>query len=245
MNLGDKLYELRRKKNLTQDEVAEKLNVTRQTISKWETNLSTPDFDKIAPLCELYGITPNELLLENDNKTSNEGKEYQNTSNNTEQDNLEEAKDHLFTRGKDDEEDYENMTRNQIKRKSAEVVSSSVFMYILSVVFISVAIPVLKMNPIVASGIFLVIIGIATSRIIKHYMSIPKYEKTPEEIKQKSIIKMVNDIVGCIGVAIYFIVSFTTMAWHITWVIFIIIGLVENVIKLIFMLKEEEDNNEK
>lgn len=57
MNIGDKLYELRRNKNLTQDDVAEKLNVSRQTISKWETNLSTPDFDKIAPLCELYGIT--------------------------------------------------------------------------------------------------------------------------------------------------------------------------------------------
>ena len=38
MDLGKKLYELRKAKNLTQDDVAEKLNVTRQTISKWETN---------------------------------------------------------------------------------------------------------------------------------------------------------------------------------------------------------------
>ena len=53
MNLGEKLFELRKAKNLTQDEVAEKLNVTRQTISKWETNQSAPDFDKIVPLCEI------------------------------------------------------------------------------------------------------------------------------------------------------------------------------------------------
>lgn len=245
MNIGDRLYELRRNKNLTQDEVAEKLNVSRQTISKWETNLSTPDFDKITPLCELYGITPNELLMkkegyENTNKstdeTNNEG-----TVENT----WEEAKDHLFTRGKDDEDNYENMTRGQIKRKSAEVVSSSVFLYILSVAFIAVAIPVFKMNPVIASAIFLIIIGIATARIIKHFMSIPKQERTQEEIKQNSIIKSINDIIGCIGVVIYFIVSFTTMAWHITWVIFIIVGLLENVVKLIFMLKDEEDNNEK
>lgn len=56
MNLWERLFELRKIKNLTQDEVAEKLNVTRQTVSKLETNQSTPDFDKILPLCELYDI---------------------------------------------------------------------------------------------------------------------------------------------------------------------------------------------
>ena len=112
MDLGEKLYELRRSKNLSQENVAEQLNVTRQTISKWETNQSTPDFDKIVPLCELYGITPNELLT---------GEKQE--ENNTENTNFDEAKRHLFTRGKDD--DYENMTRNQIKRKSAEVISGS------------------------------------------------------------------------------------------------------------------------
>lgn len=245
MNIGDRLYELRRNKNLTQDEVAEKLNVSRQTISKWETNLSTPDFDKITPLCELYGITPNELLMEKEGDENTNKSTDETNNESTVENTWEEAKDHLFTRGKDDEDNYENMTRGQIKRKSAEVVSSSVFLYILSVAFIAVAIPVFKMNPVIASAIFLIIIGIATARIIKHFMSIPKQERTQEEIKQNSIIKSINDIIGCIGVVIYFIVSFTTMAWHITWVIFIIVGLLENVVKLIFMLKDEEDNNEK
>lgn len=62
MNLGEKLYELRKSKNLSQEEVAEKLSVTRQTVSKWETNQSTPDFDKIVPLCKLYEISTDELL---------------------------------------------------------------------------------------------------------------------------------------------------------------------------------------
>ena len=62
MNLGDKLLELRKKKGLSQEEVAFELNVTRQTISKWETNQTTPDFDKIAPLCKLYEISTDELL---------------------------------------------------------------------------------------------------------------------------------------------------------------------------------------
>ena len=63
MNFGEKLYELRKEKNLSQEEVAEKLNVTRQTVSKWETNQSTPDFDKILPLCELFGISSEYLLI--------------------------------------------------------------------------------------------------------------------------------------------------------------------------------------
>ena len=56
------IVRIKKIKNLTQDDVSEKLNVTRQTVSKWETNQSTPDFDKIIPLCELYEISPNELL---------------------------------------------------------------------------------------------------------------------------------------------------------------------------------------
>lgn len=63
MDLGKNLYNLRKNKNLSQEEVAEKLNVTRQTISKWETNESKPDFDKILPICELFNITTEELLI--------------------------------------------------------------------------------------------------------------------------------------------------------------------------------------
>ena len=62
MSLGERLLELRKSKHLSQEELAYKLDVTRQTISKWETDQSTPDFDKIMPLCELYGITSDELL---------------------------------------------------------------------------------------------------------------------------------------------------------------------------------------
>ena len=62
MDLANKLLELRKKKGLSQEEVADQLGVSRQTVSKWETGVSTPDFDKIGPLCELYEISTNELL---------------------------------------------------------------------------------------------------------------------------------------------------------------------------------------
>ena len=232
MDLGEKLYELRRSKNLSQENVAEQLNVTRQTISKWETNQSTPDFDKIVPLCDLYGITPNELLK---GETFEQG-----DSSNVE--NKEKIKDHLFTRGKED--DYENMTRNQIKRKSAEVISGSVFIFIFAIVFASLGIIVFKWDPIVVGCTFLLLIGLGVTNIIKHFMSIPKFEKTEEEKKEDIIINQINGIIGAICVVIYFLVSFATFAWHITWVIFIINGLICQIVKLLFMLKDDNKNIE-
>ena len=217
MNVGEKLFELRKSKNLTQDDVAEKLEVTRQTISKWETNQSTPDFDKIVPLCNLYEITPNELLM----------KERQKENSQNEQEN-----------------NYENMTKVQIKQKSAEIVSTSIFIYIVAVAFLMIAIPVQHANPIIATAIFLILIGWSTTRMIKHYMSIPKFEKTVEEKKEKNLIRQINEVITLLCVVIYFIVSFITFAWHITWIIFIISGLLCQAVKLIFMLKGEEKDEE-
>ena len=136
------------------------------------------------------------------------------------------------------------MTKNQIKRKSAEVVSSSILIFFIAIAFAGVGTTVWMWNPVVVGCIFLILIGWGVTRIVKHYMSVPKFEKTKEEEKQDKIVKQINDIIGGIGVALYFIVSFITMAWHITWVIFIIIGMVEQVVKLIFMLKEDDENEE-
>ena len=212
MNLGERLFELRKAKNLTQDDMAEKLNVTRQTVSKWETNQSTPDFDKIMPLCELFEIGVEELLTGKKEEQREEKKEEK------------------------------VLTRQEVKERSAKIVSGSVFIYIAAVAFIAIAVGVQHTNPIIASAVFLLLIGWATARIIRNYMSIPKFEKTKAEKRQEAIQRQINGIIYCIGIAIYFIVSFVTLAWHITWIIFVIAGLICQVVRLIFMLKEEEDN---
>ena len=62
MTLPERLIKLRKAAGLSQEEVADKLELTRQTVSKWETGQSSPDLDKVLPLCNLYGVTPDELL---------------------------------------------------------------------------------------------------------------------------------------------------------------------------------------
>ena len=54
MSLGERLLDLRKKKGLSQEEIAGLLDVSRQTVSKWETDQSTPDFDKIIPICNIF-----------------------------------------------------------------------------------------------------------------------------------------------------------------------------------------------
>lgn len=60
--LGNKIQKLRKENNLTQEELAEKIDVTRQTISKWELNESTPDIIYSKKLAETFNISLDELL---------------------------------------------------------------------------------------------------------------------------------------------------------------------------------------
>ena len=62
MEIGKKLKEARMKLNLTQEQVAEKLFVSRQTISNWENEKSYPDIISIIKLSDLYSVSLDELL---------------------------------------------------------------------------------------------------------------------------------------------------------------------------------------
>ena len=59
--LSEKIYTLRRKSGLSQEQLAEKIGVSRQAISKWEGGLSTPELDKLKALSECFQITIDEL----------------------------------------------------------------------------------------------------------------------------------------------------------------------------------------
>jgi transcriptional regulator with XRE-family HTH domain len=62
MNFGEKLYRLRKGKGLSQEALADMLNVSRQAVSRWEGDLSYPETDKIIALSEIYGVTVDSLL---------------------------------------------------------------------------------------------------------------------------------------------------------------------------------------
>lgn len=73
MNIANKIQSLRKEHNLTQENLADQLNVSRQALSKWELGISTPDADKIVQISEYFNVSTDYLLkdtIENDQPTA-------------------------------------------------------------------------------------------------------------------------------------------------------------------------------
>ena len=76
--IGAYISQQRKNKNLTQAELAEKLNITHQAISKWENGSSLPDVGILVELAELFEITVDEILKGESNEVIEEKKEMNN-----------------------------------------------------------------------------------------------------------------------------------------------------------------------
>ncbi len=246
MTLGNRLYEMRKEKGLSQEKTAEVLGVTRQTISKWETDQSTPDFDKILPLCELYGISTEELLTGKKQETDNT--DNINSSNDSSENN-EYNYDNRYNYYGDTVQNDNNS--NEINEKTANgrkrfaiLTSIAVCMYILSVVP-----PIIFDGNDVSTACFFVIIALATMLIVFGALSKPKKHGNDEFANvmtgQKRMYKQITGILSGITLCIYLIISFLTNDWHITWLIWVIYGIICKIIDLILTLKESEKNVEK
>ena len=213
MTLPERLMKLRKAAGLSQEEVADKLELTRQTVSKWETGQSSPDLDKVLPLCELYNITPDELLHEGGSEEADELKAQKDAAR------------------------AEELLEKSVAKKKLIGILSGVMLYIIAITFIMVSIAALGFNPVLAAGIFLILFALATLMII--YSSVmyrKKRNKKQKLTKEMQLYKSIDSILGLITLTAYLLISFMTMAWHITWIMWIIYALVSQIVKLIIML---------
>ncbi|MDE5990976.1 MAG: helix-turn-helix domain-containing protein [Clostridia bacterium] len=89
MTIGERIYELRRKNYVSQEELADFMQVSRQSVSKWETDQSYPELDKIAKLAKYFNVTTDYLLTgEESASKSEESYDTQNTKEQTNTTNL-------------------------------------------------------------------------------------------------------------------------------------------------------------
>lgn len=220
MSLGEKLLSLRKKKGLSQEEVADLLHVTRQTVSKWETDQSTPDFDKVVPICKLYDISTEELFGE----VAVSEKEVINSSNDV-------------------------VNYREYNQKKALYTTLAVMLYILSIVVIIFFSVVLR-SPIVGVCVFFLVIAIATGMLIYIEMTKPMMRENISKKEKKTLTKMdklykqITSVLALFVLAIYLIISVLTMRWDITWILWIIYALATEIIKLVFSLKGVEIHEE-
>ena len=75
MKFNENLMKLRKEKGLSQEELGNKLNVARQTVSKWELGETTPEMDKLIEMSNIFNITLDELI-----KDRKDGEEVNNTN---------------------------------------------------------------------------------------------------------------------------------------------------------------------
>jgi len=75
MSLGERIYKFRTEKEMSQGDLAEALEVSRQSISKWETNGSVPELDKLVKLSEIFGISLDELVTGKESEQQEKQKE--------------------------------------------------------------------------------------------------------------------------------------------------------------------------
>lgn len=97
MSLGDKMKKLRKRDNITQEELAEKIFVSRQTISNWENNKSYPSIDFINSISKFFNVTIDYLISEDVNyKLEEKQSELKEENVTTEKDTIRKNKDRII-----------------------------------------------------------------------------------------------------------------------------------------------------
>ena len=207
MNISDKILDLRKKKGLSQEELGNLLNVSRQTVSKWELGESTPDFDKIVPLCEIFEISTEELL-----------------------------------RDKEKEEEVKEVKKEKLLKPI--LISTSIFLYFFAIVVLIVMEETFNMDDGIVVGTFLTIIGIATAMITFAGIALKGPKKEREVIKKEKnpLLESILGILYILATIVYLFVSFSTGAWHITWLIWLVSAMFARIIRLIFNLIGDDKN---
>lgn len=205
MTVGERILKYRKLNNLSQEEMAEKLNVSRQTISKWETDQSTPDFDKIGLLCKLFNISADELILGKASGVINDS-----------------GSDH----------------KNHMK---GLVISFSVFLYFVAVSWIIFATEFLNLNDGLVVSIFMIVCALATCLLIFYFVNHEKQNSSEKIVKKKDPAKeAIHTIVSLVATCFYLFISFTTNAWHITWLVWLIYAAFISLIDLLWDLRGDK-----
>ena len=89
MKLGEKIYIYRSRKELSQGDLAELLGVSRQSVSKWETDVSVPELDKLVKLCEVFNVSLDELVKGDPNECEEMTEQSETVETASQEDHLE------------------------------------------------------------------------------------------------------------------------------------------------------------
>ena len=99
-------------------------------------------------------------------------------------------------------------------------------------------------QPIIGVCLFLITVAVATGLIIFNAIVNKSDKKEKVKRKENEKVTLICEILDIICLIAYFVISFLTGAWYITWVIFLVMGLLNTAVKLIFTYSKKEEEVE-
>ena len=220
MTIGTKIQNLRKQRGMSQEQLAEALGVSRQAVSKWEAEQSVPDIDKIISNCDYFGVTT-DYILRNAELPQTEPQSEPIVEN------------IYISENKVDEENAEK------QKKSALLLAVAIVLYILCVS------PVIIIQNEIGIVLMFVMIAVATGIIVYRSTLNRKNNDDEEKAENKKnenpTLKAAKSCVWAVAVIIYFVISFLSSAWYITWLVFPITGAITDVIEACFDLKDGDN----
>ena len=237
LEIANRLVEYRKKNNLSQEDVAEKIGVSRQAVSKWERVEASPDTDNLIALAELYGVSLDELVLgkspepnpESDTVTIKKGNKTV-IIKDTEKGHFIHVDDDTED---DDEEDDEHGIAAEIKFSSGGPAKSPAHRFFKAFPF-----PVLTLIAYLIFGFWNICGGWAYGWLV--FLLIPIYYSLIDSIFSKKP----DDFAFPVAISLaYLWLGFEHGLWHPAWILFLTIPfyyfICEFIAKLLKKSKEK------
>lgn len=211
IEIANRLIELRKKNGLSQEQLAEKLGLSRQAVSKWERAEASPDTDNLICLAKIYGVSLDDLL--NTDQSIDEL--------------LKETKEENEEKEKVEAEVVETKTKTEAKKKKdnkskqiESVITWSLYL-VYTIVYVTLGCIYPELWSLMWPGFLLPLVF---STLVRAIM-----DKSPNAFAYPLLVA-----------GVYCFIGMLTGFWHPTWIIFLTIPLYYAVISLINKIKDND-----
>ncbi len=228
IEVANRLYELRKKHNLSQEELAEKLGVSRQAVSKWERSEASPDTDNLIALAKIYGLSLDELLYgekqtdEEHSEQTSDGEQYiyvDDDDNPGKKTKVKICADGIFV----EDEDGDNV---EISLKGIKINESTIKEKIIyeenkkSKLWLEIPYPIICVVAYLVFGCLDILGGWALSWII--FITIPIYYTLVQAIYKRRFSEFTYPV---FTVFAYLYLGLYHGNWHPSWILFLTIPI--------------------
>ena len=204
---ANRLFELRKKHNLSQEELAEKLGVSRQAVSKWERSEASPDTDNLIALAKIYNLSLDELI-------------YGEKAERDDECEAEINKDYSFNESDDGEDDDAFVFEGKLVLDKPDVKSTKFWL--------EVPYPIICTALYLVFGFYNILGGWHPTWII--FVTIPVYYSFTEAIYKRSFSDFAYPVLTAV---VYLVLGCYFGNWHPSWIIFVTIPIYYSIASVI------------